>query len=128
VVVNSDGLNLGVAGEVTSVIDIPVGFNNVTITIYTKSGELIKTIELDSPKPGFFQFTWDGTTQNAQRVAAGKYRVEVHGTSSSQEIKLKTMTSANVDSVSLGHNGDGLKLHVAGVGSVRLDQVKKITV
>ena len=38
------------------------------------------------------------------------------------------MTSANVDSVSLGQNGDGLKLNVAGIGAVSLSDVQQISV
>jgi len=83
---------------------------------------------LGQPEPGFFQFNWNGTGDNNQRVAAGNYKVEVHGTYEGEERSLKTFTSANVDSVSLGQNGEGLKLNVAGVGSVFLDQVRQITI
>ncbi len=128
VLVNSDKLALGAEGEVKAAIDMPAGLSNLSASIYSESGELIKTMPLGQPEPGFFQFAWDGKGQNEQRAPAGKYRVEVHGTYSGQEVALKTMTSANVDSVSLGQNGEGLKLNVAGVGSVFLDQVRQITV
>lgn len=128
VLVNSDKLNLGAEGDVKAAIDMPAGLSNLSASIYSESGELIKTIPLGQPQPGFFQFAWDGTGQNEQRLAAGKYSVKVTGTYGGQEVALKTMTSANVDSVSLGQNGEGLKLNVSGVGSVSLDQVRQITV
>lgn len=128
VLVNSDKLNLGAEGDVKAAIDMPAGLSNLSASIYSESGELIKTIPLGQPQPGFFQFAWDGTGQNEQRLAAGKYSVKVTGTYGGQEAALKTMTSANVDSVSLGQNGEGLKLNVSGVGSVSLDQVRQITV
>ncbi|HRD70269.1 MAG TPA: flagellar hook assembly protein FlgD [Legionella sp.] len=128
VLVNSNSLSLGAEGEAKTAIDMPAGLSNLTASIYSESGELIKTIPLGQPEPGFFQFGWDGTGQDNKRLAAGKYKVEVRGTYSGQEVSLKTMTSANVDSVSLGQNGEGLKLNVAGVGSVSLDQVRQITV
>lgn len=128
VLVNSDKLSLGTDGDVKAAIDMPVGLNNLSASIYSESGELIKTISLGQPEPGFFQFNWDGKGQDEQRLAAGKYKIEVHGTYGGQEVALKTMTSANVDSVSLGQNGEGLKLNVSGVGSVSLDQVRQITV
>ena len=128
VLVNSDGLNLGAEGDVKAAIDMPAGLSNLRAMVYNSSGELIKTMQLGQPEPGFFQFNWNGTGDNNQRVAAGNYKVEVHGTYEGEERSLKTFTSANVDSVSLGQNGEGLKLNVAGVGSVFLDQVRQITI
>lgn len=128
VLVNSNNLNLGAEGDVKAGIDMPAGLSNLNASIYSDAGELIKTIPLGQPEPGFFQFNWDGTGQNNQRLAAGKYKVEVRGLYSGQEVSLKTFTSSNVDSVSLGQNGEGLKLNVTGVGAITLDQVKQITV
>lgn len=128
VLVNSDQMSLGADGDVKVAIDMPTGMNNLSAKIYSESGELLKTIPLGDPAAGFFQFNWDGKDINEQRLPAGKYKVEVHGTYGGEERALKTMTSANVDSVSLGQNGEGLKLNVAGVGSVFLDQVRQITV
>lgn len=128
VLVNSDSLSLGTEGDVKAAIDMAPGVANLSASIYTESGELIKTIPLGQPEPGFFQFSWDGTDQSNQRMTAGKYTIKVSGTYSGQEVALKTMTSANVDSVSLGQNGEGLKLNVAGIGSVYLNEVRQISV
>jgi flagellar basal-body rod modification protein FlgD len=128
VLVNSNHLGLGTEGDVKAAIDMPSGLSNLTASIYSEAGELIKTIPLGQPQPGFFQFSWDGMGQNNQRVAAGSYKVSVRGIYDGKEMSLNTMTSANVDSVSLGQNGDGVKLNVAGVGSVPLNQVRQITV
>lgn len=128
VMVNSDKFNLGSDGDVKAGIEMSAGLSNLTASVYSETGELLKTIPLGQPEPGFFQFGWDGTGQNNQRLAAGKYKIEVRGTYSGQEVSLKTYTSAQVDSVSLGQNGEGLKLNVAGVGAVGLEQVKQITV
>lgn len=128
VLVTGSNLKLGSEGDVKAAIDMPAGVSNLTAKIYSKSGELVKTIALGQPTPGFFQFSWDGKSENNQRLDAGDYKVEVHGVYSGQEVSLKTMTSANVDSVSLGQNGEGLKLNVAGIGSVTLDQVRQITI
>lgn len=128
VLVNSHNLTLEKEGEPKTSIDIPPGSSNLSASIYGESGELLKTIPLGQPDPGFFQFAWDGTGQDNKRLPEGKYKVEVHGIYNGQEVAFKTMTSANVDSVSLGQNGEGLKLNVAGVGAVSLDQVRQITV
>ncbi|WP_298625448.1 flagellar hook assembly protein FlgD [uncultured Legionella sp.] len=128
VLVQSDSLSLGTEGSVKTAIDMPAGLGNLTASIYSEAGELLKTIPLGQPDPGFYQFDWDGTGEGEQRMAAGNYKVKVSGTYDGKEVALKTMTSANVDSVSLGQNGEGLKLNVSGVGSISLDKVRQITV
>lgn len=128
VLVNSNKLNLGAEGDVNAAIDMPAGLGNLSASIYSSSGELLKTIPLGQPAPGFFQFSWDGTGQDNKRLNPGSYTVKVNGVYGGKEVALKTLTSANVDSVSLGQNGEGLKLNVSGVGAVTLDQVRQITV
>jgi len=128
VLVNSDQLSLGAEGEVKAAIDMPAGLSNLSASIYSDTGELIKTIPLGQPAPGFHEFAWDGMGNDNQRLAAGKYKIEVRGIYGGQEVSLKTMTTANVDSVSLGQNGEGLKLNVAGVGAMSLDEVRQISV
>lgn len=128
VLVNSNKLSLNAEGDAKAGIELPAGVNNLNASIYSESGELLKTIPLGQPTPGFFQFAWDGTGQDNKRLPAGNYKVEVRGNYGGKEVSVKTLTSANVDSVSLGQNGEGLKLNVAGVGSVSLDEVKQITI
>ena len=127
VLVNNNKFTLGAEGDTKISIDLPAQVDNLTASIYSESGELIKTIPLGQPELGTYQFSWDDTKQDNERAAAGKYKVEVREFYKGKEVSLKTMTSANVDSVSLGQNGEGLKLHIAGVGSVTLDQIKQIT-
>ncbi|HHF7366414.1 TPA: flagellar hook assembly protein FlgD [Legionella bozemanae] len=128
VLVNSQTLQLGTEGDAKAAVDIPPGLSNLSASIYSESGELIKTIPLGQPAPGFFQFSWDGTGGDNNRMKEGKYKIEVHAVYGGKEVSLKTMTSANVDSVSLGQNGEGLKLNVAGIGPISLDQVRQISV
>ncbi|MBN9230857.1 MAG: flagellar biosynthesis protein FlgD [Legionella sp. 40-6] len=128
VLVASDALTLEKDGDAKTGIDVPPGATNLVAYIYNDAGELVKTMNLGSKEAGFVQFPWDGSGQDGKRLNEGRYRVSVHGTYMGQEVAFKTMTTANVDSVSLGQNGEGLRLNVAGVGAVGLDQVRQITV
>jgi len=129
VLVNNSTLNLGAEGEVKSSINAVPGLSNLTASVYSSSGELIKTIPLGQPtQSGNFEFSWDGTDKNNQRASAGAYTVKVSGTYNGQTVKIPTMSYANVDSVTLGQNGDGLKLNVAGIGAVSLSDVQQISV
>ncbi|STX42889.1 flagellar basal-body rod modification protein FlgD [Legionella donaldsonii] len=127
VLVNSTSLSLGQEGDTKAAVDIPAGVSDLTASIYAESGELIRKIPLGQRSAGQFEFSWDGFNQKGERVSAGKYAIKVNGIYSGKEVALRTMTAANVDSVSLGQNGEGLKLNVAGVGPVSLNDVKQIT-
>ena len=128
VLVNSNVLNQGSDGSATSSINAVPGLSNLTASVYS-SGVLIKTIPLGQPpSSGNFKFTWDGTDSSNKAAAVGSYTVKVSGTYAGKTVSIPTMTSANVDSVSLGQNGDGLKLNVAGIGAVSLSDVQQISV
>lgn len=128
VLVNSNHLHLDSSGEVKTSFDMPAGVSQLSASIYSQGGALLKTIPLGQPEVGLSQFAWDGTSQDGQRLAAGTYQVAVRGLYSGQEVALNTMTSANIDSVSIGQQGEGLKLNVAGVGAMSLDQIRQISV
>lgn len=128
VLVNSDHMSIGAEGDTKAAIDLPPGVSNLTASIYSEAGELLKTIPLGQPAPGFFQFSWDGMGSDNKHVPAGNYKIKVTGNYGGREVALRTMTSANVDSVSMSQNGEGLKLNVSGVGSISLDEVRQITV
>lgn len=127
VLVNSDHLNLEAEGEVKAAVELPITVDNLTASIYSESGELLRKIPLGQQAMGLHSFSWDGLNQKGERMPAGKYSIKVNGVYSGQEIALKTMTAANIDSVSLGQSGDGVKLNVAGVGTVSLNDVKQIS-
>lgn len=128
VLVNADSLQLGAEGGVKASIEMTSGLSNLNASIFSATGELIKSIPIGQPEVGTFEFAWDGTDKSNERVASGAYTVKVTGSYNGQEVAVPTMISANVDSVSLGQNGEGLKLNVAGVGAVALSDVKQISV
>lgn len=129
VLVKNSTMNLGAEGDVKASINALPGLKNLTASIYSSSGELIKTIPIDQPTTsGNLEFSWDGTDKNNERVNSGAYTVKVSGSYNGQTVSVPTMSYANVDSVTLGQNGDGLKLNVAGIGAVSLNDVLQISV
>lgn len=128
VLVNCDHLTIDAEGEVKIVIDISSNLTWLNVSVYTISEVLIKTITLEQPEPGFFQFNWDGIGGSGQRVKEGIYKVAARAIHEGKELYLKTMICANVDSVSLDPNGEGFKLNVSGVGAISLDQIRQISV
>ncbi len=125
VMVNTNNLKLGGEGDVQLGIDVIPGVNKLTASVYSSTGELIKTFSLGQPAPGHHQFSWDGTGENGQRVVPGDYQIKVQGERDGKVGALATTISSNVDSVSVGQYG-GVVLNVAGIGNVSLDQVVEI--
>ncbi|MCA0403547.1 MAG: flagellar hook assembly protein FlgD [Proteobacteria bacterium] len=126
VLVNNNTLNLDATSEAKAAVDIPTSIDNLSASIYNSSGELVKKIALGQQPIGLYNFSWDGLNQKGERAPIGQYRVEVNGLYSGQEVALKTMTMANIDSVSINQNGEGLRLNVAGIGAVSLNDIKQI--
>ncbi len=127
VLVETNTMTLGSEGSVKASIDAVSGMNDATASIYSSAGELIKKIPLGQTKVGSNEFAWDGTDESNKRVASGQYTVKVSANYGGKQVAVPTIISSNVDSVTLGQNGDSLKLNVAGVGQVTLDKVRQIS-
>jgi flagellar basal-body rod modification protein FlgD len=128
VLVPGDSGFLSSSAGLKAAVDLPVSASNLRASIYSSSGELVNSIELGAKPSGMVNFEWDGLKSNGQRAQEGMYTIKVEGLSEGKNKAFGTMIAANVDSVTLGQNGDELKLNVAGIGQIPLSQVKQISV
>ena len=126
VLVDSSTIALEKTGESKVQVEVPEGVNTLKAYIYSKSGELVKTIPLNDAKSGVHVFSWDGTNDGGQRLEEGEYKVKVNAMQAGQEVALNTMTTANVNSVSFGLYGAGMTLNVSGIGPITLDRIRQI--
>ncbi|MBA2649035.1 MAG: hypothetical protein H0U75_05435 [Legionella sp.] len=126
VFVNYDTLFLKQEGTVLIAIELSEGLTQVIASILAETGETLKTLQWEQTAQGLFQFTWDGTGQNNERLPSGQYKIKVYGLHGSKKVCLNTMIAANVDSVSLSENGKDMKLNIADMGSIPLDSLKMI--
>lgn len=123
-------------GLVSASINVPSSSDDLQISIYTESGELVDQIPLGVQPAGELVFRWDGmnaevngdltdwTSSHPDGVASGVYRFEVTTSLDGDTVQLDTALSANVNSVTVGANGQ-LTLNLAGIGSVSLAEVKQ---
>ncbi len=123
------------AGDVVSgSITVPQSAPDLTINIYNQVGSLMAQIPVGSVPAGETVFRWDGEFievngklldwQAGQPAPAGEYRFEVFATQDGNAEQLDTALSANVNSVTLGADGN-LTLNLAGVGPVNISEVKQ---
>lgn len=118
---------LAAGGSITGEVELPTSGSNVTVAVFSEKGELVRQLNLGDHAAGTAGFTWDGKNQNGDDMPAGKYKFVAQSSGyNGQANSLTTNIAANVDSVSLGTNGAGLKLNVAGLGSVDFESVKEI--
>jgi len=107
--------------------ELPSTANQVRVSIMNDKGELVRQMNLGSHPAGMVDFNWDGKTNSGEAAAPGNYLFSVQGQINNQNMELTPMIYSNVDSVSLGTNGAGLQLNLAGKGSISLAQVKQIS-
>jgi flagellar basal-body rod modification protein FlgD len=124
VLVVSDSISLNCEESASITIDVPANTKKLILSLFTSSGLLLKRIELGGISTGMFVYCWDGCNQLGEKMPAGRYSLLVEGTYEGKNVVIPAMIAANVDSVRLDHQGDGVKLNVAGIGEVALDQVR----
>ncbi len=135
VTVPADQTRLEANDVVTASVDVPSS-GEVSVNIYTESGELVEQIALGIQPPGEMILRWDGMnaelngqlmdwgSSHEDGMAPGVYRFEISSKVDGENVELETALSANVNSVTVGTNGS-LMLNLAGIGAVALADVKQ---
>ena len=111
---------------IQGVATLPSTANNVTLDVYGSNGALVKQIPLGAQPPGDLNFNWDGTNQDNDAMPAGQYKMALSGLVGTETTQFTTYISSNVDSVSLGNNGQSIKLNIEGIGQLNLSDIKQI--
>ncbi len=111
---------------VTGAVEVTGGFTDVTITISTPGGEVVRQIPMGTQPPGVLRFEWDGLGEDGLAQPPGNYVVSATGTTEDAERALPVLTAARVESVTLSRNPPGVILNLDGIGSIGLDAVTQI--
>ncbi len=107
-------------------VDLDRSAANVKVEILTEAGEVVKTIGLGNQPEGVADFAWDGVNDRGEAVPPGMYKVRATGIIDNKNSSLATNVVAPVESVTLGRNGEQMKLNVTGVGTLSMDSVREI--
>ena len=130
VLISSPQGYLPVAGTGTrkmeGVVDLPNAVGNLQVNIYNSAGEVVQSVNLGQQKAGQVSYAWDGTNKAGQALPAGIYQVKAEATFNGKTYNFDTLTAAPVESVTIGRNGQGMTLNIGPLGSVNLDEVRKI--
>ena len=134
--VDTDTSFLGEGLAITGLIEVPETTDDLKVDIYSAAGELLDTINIGIAEEGDLALRWNGQyaevngklldwkSSHEGGLPPGIYTLKATSSVESDTTQLATYLSANVNSVTVGANGN-LTLNLAGVGAVKLSDVKQ---
>lgn len=124
--ISSNGGHLASGENLKGIVDLPASVGNLTINIMGENGELIKTLELGQQSGGEVSFAWDGFGDDGEANPEGNYLLSAEVQVDGETYSLQTYVETSIESVTIGQGGQGLVLNLSDLGSVQLDQIRKI--
>lgn len=133
VTVPSNTALLAPGGVVSGQVQLPASSNDVNIDIFDSTGSFVDRIPLGTQAAGELVFRWDGSfaevngelidwQSSRSNIDSGEYRITVTADINGSTTQLDTGLSANVNSVTVGGNGE-LTLNLAGIGAYSINDV-----
>ena len=112
---------------IAGVITVPNGANSINLSVYDKSGVLIKSEELGRKAPGDVTVRWDGTNARGEKMADGAYRIVATVNGFNGDItKVPIATPDVVKSVTFSPELNDLILETQSGATINFSQVKQI--
>ena len=111
-------------GGVSGGVELAGKATNVTVTIKSAAGEVLKTIDLGAQDAGSIYFDWDGKTAAGEDAGAGPFKISVDAKSGADSVPAGTLVWAPVQSVST--TTGQIILTLPGIGEVPADQIRQI--
>ena len=122
----SDGL-LAAGGTISGAVDVPSSATSVVVSITNQNGQLVQQLELGAHARGLAEFTWDGNLATGAAAEPGIYTMTAQTLGSgSQQIAASVLTTARVQSVTIGADQSGLTLSLEGLGDIAFSDVRQI--
>ncbi len=122
VYVKSDTASADAAtGTIKGVLELDTSASNVSVSVFDSAGSLVDTIPLGAQAAGDVQFDW----QLEEGMLLDGYSFGATAVVDGQSTAIDVFTGMNVNSVTLGQNGVGMKINT-DAGSVSLSEIKQI--
>ncbi len=126
VVVPSDKSFLWKDADLSGSVEIPNNADSVQVQIKDASGTVVKQIDLGDQPAGTVNFQWDGLAEDGTALSSGEYSLAAFATIAGQVEAMETNAIVPVDSVLMGKTGESMTVNAAGIGNVKLTDVKQI--
>ena len=112
------------AGAISGAVDLPKDATNLTLQITKENGELVKSLNLGANSAGLVGFSWDGLDDKGAPVGAARYLVKATMTSGGAQTQAATDVYAPVTEARVSQGTEEQMLTVAGVGLVKLSDIR----
>jgi len=99
---------------------------NVIVSITDASGQLVDRTELGTQSAGLVNYSWNGQGSNGRTYNSGAFKVSAEVQRGNDTSSGVTLTSVQVESVTLGKGGQDLTLSVSNLGDISMGQIRKI--
>lgn len=113
-------------GTLSAVAPLAEGADEVTVTISTENGQLLRQMSLGAQRRGDVAIEWDGRMQNGAEPPAGPYRIQATALRAGQRVATPVQVWAPVTSVSIASAGSPPMLNLAGLGQKPLTAVRQV--
>ncbi len=122
---SSEGL-LAAGGEIKGSFELDSSSPSVNLKIIDpQTGETVRAFDLGGQAGGTVPFVWDGTLNDGTYADPGVYKIKVEGIVEGKNTAIATQIESKVESVAFEKSG-GISLNLAGLDSIKFNQVKKI--
>jgi flagellar basal-body rod modification protein FlgD len=113
-------------GSLNAVLPLSEGADDVQVQISDSAGNLLRTINYGAQGAGDVAIDWDGKTDSGGTAPAGPYKIASSVLRNGTRVASPINVWAPVTSVSLGTDGSGPVLNLAGLGQKPLSAVREI--
>lgn len=117
---------LGADRPINGSIEIDGYVSAVQIDVKDGSGEVIQRLNLPEQREGIIEFSWNGQDALGRQRAPGNYELEARVVRGNQVENIQTLVEADVQSVTLGRQGQGMTLNLLGGGELSLGRIHRI--
>lgn len=108
-------------GVIEGVVELDTSASDLQIAVYDSAGSLVDQFSLGNQAAGDVQFDW----QLQEGMLIDGYRMSASATINGETTEVPLFVGMNVNSVTLGQNGVGMKINT-DAGPVSLDEIKQI--
>ncbi len=121
---------LTVGGNISGQLNLQQQASDVTLNIFNRFGEQIKTLPLGGHDAGKLSFKWDGFADDGSVAPAGHYLVTASALTNGSQQAINISLEERIESISLNSGADGSPsgtlLNLASGQSVTLSDVTQI--
>jgi flagellar basal-body rod modification protein FlgD len=123
VLVEGNLLTLGEEGAAGR-IELGAAADSIKVTISDADGHVVQVLDLGANPAGAIDFYWDGADSGGTTLETGQYSYSVSASSGGNKVSATPYALGLVTSVAIADGALGI--HVSGIGSFDLSEIKQI--